>query len=338
MGAGTIRNAPCFCGSGKKAKKCCMNETEVRKCQICQKENSVPKNVEQFNCSHCGSTLEKLNEVAFTEVSNVQDDLDKYIQNSILMDFFPLNAHPMAFPDEKQRWEFMEKQMQIARSLQKANKHLRDYKKDEESEKGRLKSLNDKRIPGQFIGALESIEVEANWDAFLMQLKAALDTGAGLLDVTFGTNFHGWHKGTDKRTGKQDVTGAKILNHFRQYPKPSREIIGLIDFIEGNLDWASRIVTLRDKPVHKGRSDISEIIFNPGAGITHGAKVVHGEKEVEDTSVYMERVLSEMAQFFRNLVYIALNHKLQRGMKIGVTEKELKFVWIDDPTRSKKDA
>lgn len=308
-----------------------MTETEVRKCQVCQKENNIPKSVTQFNCSHCGSTLQKLDMQSITEVNNIIDDLDKYIQFSVLMDFFPLGAHKMAFPDEKKQWEFTEKQMQIARSLQKANKHLRDYKKDEASEKERLKALNEKAVPGQFVGALESVEVEADWDAFLMQLKAAMDTGAGLLDITFGTNFHGWHKGRDKKTGKQDVTGAKILNHFRQFKNPSREITGLIDFIEANLDWATRIVKLRDKPVHEGRSDISGIIFNPQAGMIHGAKVVHGEKEVEDTTAYMERVLREMAQFFRNLVYLALNQKLQNGMKIGVTEEELKFVWMDDP-------
>jgi hypothetical protein len=220
----------------------------------------------------------------------------------------------------------LEKQMKVVRSLWKANKHLRDYRKDEETELARLGKTNADAGTHSYVGGMESIELEADWDAYLVQLKAALDSLSGAINVLLGTNFPRWEKGTDSATGKQ-LSGLKILNRLKSIVSPTPEIKSLITFIEANLEWATNIVLLRDSPVHRGQTISSPILFNPEANTTQKAKIVHAKNQTEDITAFMERTLKDMAAFVRMITYLGINHRLDKGFKIGVDIDE-KFVLV----------
>lgn len=326
MGKGAGRNAICNCGSGRKVKKCCMGKTETRTCPRCKKTNEISEEARKFECVHCGAHLTKVNRPSIIEVANLTDDLDMHLNTRVLQDFLVSNFLDAAISDEKMRGVFLDKQMKVVRSLWKANKHLRDYRKDEEAEMTRLGEANAGSETNSYVGGMESIELEADWDAFLVQFKAALDTLAGAMNVLLGTNFDRWGKGTDRATGKK-MSGQKILNRLKDIRNPSPEIEALISFIEANLQWATYIVELRDMPVHRGQTIGGAILFNPELNTTQKAKIVHGKDQVEDIIAFMERTLKDMAAFVRMITYLGINHRLDKGFKMGV-DKEDKFVFV----------
>lgn len=321
MGAGAERNVPCACGSGKKYKKCCMGKMTTRTCPRCKKPNEIPEESRKFQCAHCGAKLTKVDRPSIIEVANLVDPLDMHLITRALQDFLAFNFVDTAIPDEKMRGVFLEKQMKVVRSLWKANKHLRDYRKDEETEMARLGKANADAGTHSYVGGMESIELEADWDAYLVQLKAALDSLSGAMNVLLGTNFDRWAKGTDKNTGKK-MSGQKILNRLKDIQVPSPEIKALITFIEANLQWATYIVELRDKPVHQGQTIASAVLFNPELNMTQKAKIVHGKDQAEDITAFMERTLKDMVAFVRMITYLGINHRMDKGFKIGVDEQD----------------
>lgn len=303
-----------------------MGKRERRDCPRCKKSNQIPEEARKFECVHCGARLTKVDRPSIIEIANLTDDLDMHLNTKALQDFLAFNIMDAAIPDEKMRGVFLEKQMKVVRSLWKANKHLRDYRKDEEAEMARLGKANVDTETHSYVGGMESIELEADWDAYLVQLKAALDSLSGAINVLLGTNFPRWEKGTDPATGKQ-FSGLKILNRLKNIASPSPEIKSLITFIEGNLEWTTNIVLLRDSPVHQGKTISSPILFNPEANTTQKAKIVHAKNQAEDITVFMERTLKDMVAFVRMIIYLGINHRLDKGFKIGV-DKDGKFALV----------
>jgi DNA-directed RNA polymerase subunit RPC12/RpoP len=304
-----------------------MNKTTSRECPRCKKKNDIPDESEKFKCLHCGANLTKIDRPSLIEVANFTDDLDNHIHKRIFQDFLSPDFTQIAIDDEKRRAEFFENQFKVLRSLLKANKHLRSYRRDEVVELERLKKTNEESGTDSYVGSIESIELEAEYDAYLMQLKAALDSFAKVLNVLLGTSFAGWSKGTDATTREQ-LTGLKILNHLKNIGKPSLEIQSMISFLGANMDWATRIVKLRDQPVHHGKSVSSGIQFNPKLSATQKAKIVHGKDQFEDVTSFMERTLYDMTSFVRMITYLGINHILDKGgCKIGVDEND-NFVMV----------
>lgn len=324
---GSDRNKKCPCGSGKKYKKCCMEKIETRKCPRCKKDNQIPKEVRKFQCIHCGANLSKVDRPSVVEVLKTTDSLDDHLNQRMFQDFLVTNSLDTALPNQETRGNFTQRQLNALRSLMKANKHLRCYRRDEIIEMERLRKNNTETGTTSYVASIESIELEAEWDAYLVQFKAALDTFAGSFGIlVFDKPFHGWHSYVDKETGMKK-SGIKILNVLKDISSPSPEIESMISFLEANMEWVTRIVNLRDKPVHHGQSVGSGIQFNPESSKVSKAKVVHGKNQAEDITSFMERTLKDAASFIRILTYLGINHRLDKGFKMGV-DKDEKFVFV----------
>ena len=326
MGSGADRNNPCPCGNGEKYKNCCMGKMETRKCPRCKKDNQIAEEARKFQCGHCGAYLSKVDRPSVVEVLKTTDDLDSHLNQRVLQNFLTMNFLDTALSDQEGQGKFMQRQVNALRSLMKANKHLRCYRRDEVTEMERLGKANAESGTTSYIASIESIELEAEWDAYLVQLKSALDTFAGGLGILVDVPFHGWHSDTDRATGRKR-SGIKILNALKNIGTPSPEIEAMVSFLEANMEWVTRIVELRDKPVHHGQSVGSGIHFNPELSTTHKAKIIHDKNQSEDIATFMERTLKDMSSFFRMLTYLGINHRLDKGFKMGV-DKDDNFIIV----------
>lgn len=297
-----------------------------RNCPRCKKLNEIPEETLKFECNHCGAHLTKVDRPSVVEVLKSTDDLDEYLTQRIFQDFMASNFLDTALPDQERRGAFTQRQVNALRSLMKANKHLRCYRRDEALEMDRLGKANAESGTISYIASIESIDLEAEWDAYLVQLKSVLDTFAGALGILLGMSFHGWHSDIDK-ISRRKRSGIKILNALKNISAPSTEIKAIISFLEDNMEWATHIVELRDKPVHHGQSVGSGIHFNPESGTAYKSKIIHNKNQVEDIATFMERTLRDIASFFRTLTYLGINHRLDKGFKMGV-DKDEKFVFV----------
>ncbi|MHB8278645.1 MAG: hypothetical protein ACYDIA_13460 [Candidatus Humimicrobiaceae bacterium] len=140
----------------------------------------------------------------------------------------------------------------VVRSLIKANHHRREYLDHERVIEKEILEINKNTDSGIPI-VYERPDLISEVDAFLAQLKSALDSLAKSLNPIFNLKINGWHKGKTN-DDKIEKSGIKIINTLNYLePELRNKVDDLINFIEDNIDYISAIVFLRDSPIHHGK-------------------------------------------------------------------------------------
>lgn len=283
----------------------------------------IPLNVRKFMCSHCGKNLTKVDKPSVIKVLDTKDEIDFAITKKTMFNFvMQPNTEGLIFKqgsDEKNR--FTGYVLELTQSLLKANSHRRKYLEIEKKEIDDLIAEN-KESNESYIGGANSIELHTEFDGFLVHIKSALDSLAKTTKPLFGFNLENWGKGIDVRDGK-NKSGMKVLNSLkRNLGSESNEYRDLlIKLVEDNLQWLTSIVELRDKPVHKGKSGSSDLVFNYITKSVTPQMLHYPNKTSEQVKDFMMRIIQEVLEFIHEFLFLAFNSKLPSDIKFGFDAK-----------------
>ncbi len=188
-----------------------------------------------------------------------KDDIEKHLIEDVLTIVLNSNTQSLInhwgatkFNKDKIGEDYLMTIIDVVRSLMKANHHRRNYLDQEKVIEKEIIELNKNTDSGVPV-VYERQDLISEVDAFLIQLKSALDSLAKSLNPIFNLKINGWHKG--KRKGsKIEESGIKIINTLNNIESELKnKADDLINFIENYIDYISTIVFLRDRPVHHGK-------------------------------------------------------------------------------------
>lgn len=286
---------------------------EKRSCPFCQKTLNIPATTREFKCIYCGKNLVKIDKPSLKRVFETKDEIDFEITKKTMFNFgMQTNTDGLIFKiGSKEKNDFTGYMLELTQSLLKANSHRRKYVKLEKTEIDKIITEN-KEESGSYIGGANPIELNTEFDGFLIHIKAALDSLAKTTKPLFGFNFKNW--GKDK-----DISGGKILNSLKrnlgQNTNESREM--LVKLVEDNLEWLTFIISLRDKPVHKGKTSASDLIYNYNAKTVTPQMLHYSNDKSELLKDFMERIIREIVEFIHNFLFLSFNSKLPEDIKFG---------------------
>jgi len=138
------------------------------------------------------------------KVVDPKDEIDSQVVADIINpSTYELKVDVVCFRGDQQRNErFMSHVLSLGKHLLKANEHRRRYLRDEETLSERLLAEAANTNGSSDYGE-EYVELDAAFDSFMVELKAALDDLAKLLDPLFGIKLGAWRKGDHPQHGKQ---------------------------------------------------------------------------------------------------------------------------------------
>lgn len=296
---------------------------EKRNCPFCQRTLDIPSDARKFTCVHCGKNLTKVDKPSVTKVFDTKDEIDFAITKKTMFNFvMQPNTEGLIFKqgsDEKNR--FTGYVLELTQSLLKANSHRRKYLEIERKEIADLIAENED-LEESYVGGANSIELHTEFDGFLVHIKSALDSLAKTTKPLFGFGFEKWEKSKDNSDGKSK-SGVKILNSLKRNlgsgPNEYKDL--LIKLIEDNLEWLTFIVELRDKPVHKGKSASSDLVFNYATKIVTPQMLHYSNKTSEQVKDFMTRIIQEVLEFIHKFLFLTFNSKLPPDIKFGFDDK-----------------
>ncbi|OGF70852.1 hypothetical protein A3C73_00275 [Candidatus Giovannonibacteria bacterium RIFCSPHIGHO2_02_FULL_44_11] len=144
-----------------------------------------------------------------------RDEIDAFILQEVTNPPILLNIETLCFTENKlQKDKYLQKVFDITSSLLKANENRRKYI---ETEKRTLREFLKKssKDPNRHIDlTLNPVELNSEFDAFLSQTQATLDSLALTLNALLGLNLDGWRKAP-----KQGLkSGFEIIRQLKKYP------------------------------------------------------------------------------------------------------------------------
>lgn len=309
---------------------------EKRNCPFCQKILEIPLDVQKFKCTGCGKNLARISRPSLTKLLSTKDEIDLMIVKKIMLNFvMQLDTSYFIFKNDKEKEDrFKQYILEITQSLLKVNSHRRKYLESEKNIVNELIKENEEES-GSYIGSVNPIELNAEFDGFLVHIKSALDSLAKTTGPLFGFKFENWAK---KAQNGQIKSGVLILNSLRNNigKTLNKDIKLLIKLIEDKLDWITFIVVLRDKPVHKGKSNASNLVFNPNTKHVSPQTLYNQNGKTEVLADFMEKTLLELIEFIHNFFFLSFNSKLPMDIRFEIDDKGDACWLINIPKESKQ--
>jgi hypothetical protein len=109
----------------------------------------------------------------------------------------------------------------------------------------------------------------------------------------------------------------------------------LIDHIEKNIEWISYLVSLRDKPLHKGKNEKLEgFIYVHSDKIILNPRIFHPNGASEDIRNFMNKTLEEITQFISATILLSIQRNAPKGLSLSKTLTErgdTQYQWSVSP-------
>lgn len=300
-------------------------KTENRKCPICEKSNEIPVDAMNFTCPHCSTNLIKINRPLLTEVFTTKDEIDKEIYRKIIINFCSqLNSEGIIFENNKEKQEaFTGCLLEIMQSLSKANSCRRAYIQIEEKE---IKSLYERNKGDNYVGAVVPVDLNTQLDGVLIHLKSALDSLAKATKPLFGFSLPTWKKVRDK-DGKEK-SGLAVFTSLKNISEtPDDNLKNITKFVADNLEWISFLVNLRDKPVHHGKTQASNLIYSEHTQKVTPQLIIYPTGK-ELVVSFMEKSIKEITDFIHIFLRLSFNVKAKNGETVVFDDKGDAFWYV----------
>ncbi len=264
--------------------------------------------------------------LTLTSFLEPNDDIDSFLLEDVLLIVQNTNTLELIKFATKSTNKLKHEQnylltiISVIKSLYKANHHRRSYKRYEKEFYEQL--LKESLKAETAIDLIYSkFDLSSEVDSFLAQIKASLDMLATSLNPLFGLKIHGWHK-------KHNKSGQEILDILeRQLPKDKLvRTAKLRELVDKNIEYITKIVSLRDQPLHKGGLDaLKGFRYVIKEKKLYKPHIVYSEKEVEYVSDFLDKTMSNFVKFTQWFIVLSLssiipNMELRQG-------KDKKFNW-----------
>lgn len=243
-----------------------------------------------------------------------KDDIEKHLIEDVLTIVLNSNTQSLInswgatkFNKDKIGEDYLMTIIDVVRSLMKANHHRRKYLDQEKVIEKEILELNKNTDSGVPV-VYERPDLISEVDAFLVQLKSALDSLAKSLNPIFNLKINGWHKG--KRKGsKIEESGIKIINTLNNLESELKnKADDLINFIEDYIDYISTIVFLRDRPVHHGKiKNIQGFVYYIEDKKLIKPKLVFKDKNI-NLSEFLETTIKNFVDFTELIIVNTLKN------------------------------
>lgn len=267
-----------------------------------------------------------------TQMFENNDEYDQFLIEKCLFLVMDSNSsevlkwHQKEYPTRKiNPDQFTEKIFEMVQAIVKAKHQMKSYVKERDQATKDIKEVI-KREGAELSRGFDKKEVISHYDAFLTQLKTALDLYAQAINGVHGTSMHAWHKGKNKE-GKL-ISGQKVLNTLNGLPHDYiKHAKTLIKYLTSEQENIHKIVTLRDGSVHpKGIGDITPFLYNmktkeflPPAIITE-----QGNFELE---AIMKNSLDFFSGFTRNAI-LALLSDIAPYIQPAINRETNEHFWV----------
>lgn len=159
--------------------------------------------------------------------------------------------------------------------------------------------------------SLHPMELHNELDGFLSNIKSALDTLAKLINPLIGSKFDAWHK--EKDTDGKEKSGLRILK-FIENNLPDEAQNRSEEFkrtISDNIEWITYLVSLRDRPVHKGGlKNISDLFYDNQKKEVSPTCITHPQGGPEFVIDFMYRTMQDIILFINRIIVTAIQIKV----------------------------
>ncbi len=264
-------------------------------------------------------------------VLETKDELDVFILQEIVQLPIQLMVESLIFWGDKNRYqEHLQQMIDLGKNLVKTNDSLRGYKKAEESS---LKEFKEKCLKDQntnIILTRRAPELEREVDSFLSGIKASLDLLAKILNPILGLKLSGWHRVNRVGRKGRKLSGADVLNALeRSIPEELKpRITQLAAHVEGNLEWLTYLVWLRDSGHHHGGiKTISNISYDSNSKEIAPQYIMHTPERNEKVLDFMTRAMSEFNGFVNNFICLLYLAKAPNDMVLQRKENPVLYYW-----------
>jgi len=252
-------------------------------------------------------------------VVEAKDKVDSEIINSVLNMIVGLNLDNIVFRDKKMWENYFGKNLNLTKSLLKANEHYRKYFIEEKKflKQYRKKCLKDKNTNLSFL-TTDSVALNTEIDGFLSQIKSSLDTLATTLNPLLGLSLNGWHKVKSK-------SGVGVINSLEKNLDNTLKgkASTLKETIKNNMESITYIVGLRDKVHHQGGLKcITEITYEFKYKKVIPQYILHPNNTKELTKDFILRTINEIVLFTNQILFLSILIKAPNGMGIKKNEED----------------
>lgn len=246
-----------------------------------------------------------------------KDEVDKNTMAKTITMAIGLQLDNLLLSDKLLFESYLGHIMDLTEKLLKVNHHRRKYIIQKERVISFLKQ-NSNSDENNTNSAYHSVELDAEIDGFLTQIKAALDSLVKTFEPLFGIKLLTWGK-IGKESGRRVLVALQnnLSNTFKT--KSQR----LLDIIEDNIEWISYIVSLRDNANHHGGlKNLSNITFNRQIGDVVPQYISHTNGRTEEVSIFLERTVYEIVEFVHSVLILSLLTKSSDQLVIVRNEEE----------------
>lgn len=236
-----------------------------------------------------------------TKILEAKDKLDTKIIRGTINMVMGLKIDDFMFPDRKMFEEYFGHILNLTQSLCKANSHRRKYLEQERKFLKKFKKQSRKNPNTADLG-INPVELNTEIEGFLIHIKAALDSYAKSLNALFGIKLNGWHR-VKKESGRGIVTALEnnLPNNLKEKSKRLKEVI------ETNIGWITYLVFLRDSsPHHGGIKNITDVVYEQKYKKVIPQMICHSENQNEKVADFLDRQLSDIADFFNGIIALSL--------------------------------
>jgi hypothetical protein len=242
------------------------------------------------------------------------DRFTKLILNNVAVLPMELKTSNLIFNDDKNISDkFIGSVFSVTDSLFKANGHIVDYKdKEKRFEKIFRRTIIKDPNKGKFDIYDDPLDLLNQFDGYLIQIKAALDSLAHVLNPLLNTNFSGWRS---KEVGGVRLSGVFILNDLKN--KKESELGELIKYLDGTINDISYLVNLRNKPVHfGGNSSLRGFFFNKSNKETTNPVINHPDGTNNTIREFIDISFENIIIFISRVILYSIQYKAPRGIYI----------------------
>jgi hypothetical protein len=171
-------------------------------------------------------------------------------------------------------------------------------------------------------------EVISHFDAYLTQLKTALDSLALAIGSLYGFHPDGWHKGKNEKGER--VSGLRLINALENLGiKQQRSVELILNYIKEQIPTINKLVFLRDGSVHKKgdrKREITDFVYYQNNEVIQPPLLITDDGNFLVSKV-MERSLDYFCNFTLIVIILSLSN-LTPLMKPVIDEKNEKVSWL----------
>jgi len=242
------------------------------------------------------------------------DRFTKLILNNIAVLPAELKTSNLVFNNNKNMSDkFMGSVFSITDSLFKANGHVIDYK-DKEKKFEKVFKRTVIKDPNRRIFDIydDPLDLLNQFDGYLVQIKAALDSTAHAVNPLLGTNFPGWKS---KEINGSRLSGVYILNDLKNKKEP--ELDALIKYLDNATKDVSYLVNLRNKPVHfGGNSSLRGFFFSKSDKEITNPIISHPDGNKENIREFINESFENIIVFVSRVILYSIQYKAPKGINI----------------------